>query len=202
MNFLAHLLLAGPDATAPTYADRLLGQFIADSVPGRQLENYPAEVQQGIRAHRAIDAFTDQHPVVRRTTARLRAAGYGKYAGVVADVFFDHFLARNFPEFSAEPLVDFTQRVYGLLAGREAEFPAPVRRFFPYLVQQNWLLHYAAIEGIERALQGLSRRASPGSGMETAGAELRRNHAAYEADFRAFYPQLRAFSGADVQAAS
>ncbi|MGI4867309.1 MAG: ACP phosphodiesterase [Janthinobacterium lividum] len=194
MNFLAHLLLAGPDATAPTYADHLLGQFIADSVPGRHLDGYSAEVQAGIRQHRAIDTYTDQHPVVRRTTARLREAGYGKYAGVVADVFFDHFLARNFSEFSTETLLDFTQRVYALLGSREAEFPAPVQRFFPYLVQQNWLLHYADIAGITRSLQGLSRRASPGSGMETGGEELRRNYAAYEADFREFFPQLQAFA--------
>ena len=193
MNFLAHLLLAGPDATAPAYADHLLGQFIADSVPGRQLDKYNPEIQAGIRQHRAIDTYTDQHPVVRRTTARLREAGYGKYAGVVADVFFDHFLARNFSEFSTETLAGFTQRVYALLASREADFPAPVQRFFPYLVQQNWLLHYADIAGITRSLQGLSRRASPGSGMETAGEELHRNYAAYEADFRAFFPELRAF---------
>ncbi|RZK26682.1 MAG: DUF479 domain-containing protein, partial [Hymenobacter sp.] len=111
MNFLAHLYLAGPEAAAPTYAGHLLGQFIADSVPGRQLAGYQPEVQAGIRMHRAIDTFTDQHPVVRRSTARLRAAGAGKYAGVVADVFYDHFLAANFQEFSAESLPAFTQRV-------------------------------------------------------------------------------------------
>jgi acyl carrier protein phosphodiesterase len=193
MNFLAHLYLAGLDATAPAYADHLLGQFIADSVPGRQLVGYLPEVQAGIRMHRAIDTFTDQHPVVRRTTARLREAGSGKYAGVVADMFYDHFLAVNFSEFSSESLSDFTQRVYGVLAGRAVEFPAPVQRFFPYLVQQNWLLGYTEIEGIARALQGLSRRASPGSGMETAADELRRNYAAYEADFRVFFPELLAF---------
>ena len=195
MNFLAHLFLAGPGAIPPdvgaeTYADHLLGQFIADSVPGQRLGAYPPAVQAGIRAHRAIDTFTDQHPVVRRTTARLRAAGYGKYAGVVADVFFDHFLARNFAQFTPEPLAGFAQRVYALLAIRQAEFPAQVQHFFPYLVAHNWLLHYAEIEGIARALHGLSRRATPGSGMETATKELQRNYAAYEADFREFFPEL------------
>lgn len=192
MNFLAHLYLAGPPAAA-AYAGRLVGQFIADSVPGRQLESYPAAVQAGIRAHRAIDTFTDQHPSVRRSTARLREGGFGKYAGVVADVFMDHFLARNFSEFSAEPLPSFTRRVYALLAAHEAEFPAPVQRFFPHLVQHDWLGHYAEIEGISRALQGLSRRASPGSGMELAGAELMRRYTAYEGDFQEFFPQLQAY---------
>lgn len=193
MNFLAHLLLAGSPA-APAYVGQLTGQFIADSVPGRRFEAYPAAVQAGIRAHRAIDTFTDQHPVVRRSTARLRAAGTGKYAGVVSDVFMDHFLARNFHEFSAEALPNFTQRVYALLSTQQADFPAAVQHFFPYLVQHNWLLHYADLAGIGRALQGLSRRASPGSGMDTAVHELARHYTDYEADFREFFPQLQAYA--------
>ena len=193
MNFLAHLLLAGPPEAA-AYPGLLLGQFIADSVPGRQLEQYAPGVQVGIRAHRAIDTFTDQHPTVRRTTARLRAAGYGKYAGVIADVFFDHFLAHDFLAFSPEPLADFTQRVYAQLAAQQASFPARVRQFFPYLVQQNWLLHYADIAGIGRSLAGLSRRAIPGSGMETATDELRRNYPAYATDFADFFPALQTYT--------
>ena len=189
MNFLAHLLLSGP-RTAPAYADVLLGNFIADSVPGRQLENYPAAVQTGIRLHRTIDAYTDQHLVVRRGTQRLRAAGHGKYAGVISDMYLDHFLARDFSEFSLEVLPEFTQRVYALLTARQAEMPPRVQHFLPYMTQQNWLLGYAGTEGIGRALSGLSRRATPGSGMETAVAELHMNYAAYEADFREFFPQL------------
>lgn len=191
MNFLAHLFLSG-SADAPTYASILLGQFIADSVPGKQLENYPPAVQTGIRLHRAIDTFTDQHPVVRRSTQRLREAGYGKYAAVISDMFLDHFLARNFTEFSTETLAGFTRRVYAVLRTHEAEMPPRVQQFFPHLVQHNWLLGYAETEGIRRALSGLSRRASAGSGMETAANELQTNYAAYEADFRAFFPELQA----------
>ncbi|MCC3152573.1 acyl carrier protein phosphodiesterase [Hymenobacter sp. BT770] len=190
MNFLAHLLLSGsPDSAA--YAEVLLGNFIADSVPGKQLENYPVAVQTGIRLHRAIDTFTDQHPVVRRATQRLRAAGYGKYAGVISDMFLDHFLARNFMSFSTEGLADFAQRVYGLLTARQAQMPPRVQHFLPYMTEHNWLLGYADLASITRALSGLSRRASPGSGMETAVEELQANYAEYEADFQEFFPQLQ-----------
>ena len=192
MNFLAHLFLSG-SPTAVNYADVLLGNFIADSVPGRQLENYPPAVQTGIRLHRAIDAYTDQHSVVRRSTQRLRQAGYGKYAGVISDMFLDHFLARNFSEFSPEKLPEFTQRVYAVLTARQAEMPPRVQHFLPHLTQHNWLLHYAEPEGIARALGGLSRRATAGSGMETAVKELQANYAAYEADFREFFPQLQRY---------
>ena len=190
MNFLAHLFLSGPSDLA-TYFDVLVGNFIADSVPGRQLENYPPAVQAGIRLHRAIDTYTDQHPVVRRGTQRLRAAGYGKYAGVISDMFLDHFLARDFVEFSTEGLPDFARRVYGLLQGREAEMPPHAQQMLFYMAQHNWLLGYAETEGIGRALGGLSRRAVAGSGMETAATELTANYTAYEADFREFFPQLQ-----------
>ena len=197
MNFLAHLFLSGTPGSA-TYADVLVGNFIADSVPGRQLENYPPAVQAGIRLHRAIDTFTDQHPVVRRSTQRLRAAGYGKYAGVISDMFLDHFLARQFTEFSPENLPDFARRVYALLQAREGEMPPRVQQMLYYMVQHNWLLGYAETAGIARALGGLSRRASAGSGMETAATELVANYAAYEADFREFFPQLRAEAVAEL----
>ena len=190
MNFLAHLFLSGAPGSG-AYADVLLGNFIADAVPGRQLETYPPAVQAGIRLHRAIDTFTDQHPVVRRGTQRLRAGGYGKYAGVISDMFLDHFLARKFAEFSPESLPDFARRVYSLLQGREAEMPPRVQRMLLYMVQHNWLLGYAETEGIGRALGGLSRRATAGSGLETAVVELRANSAEYEADFREFFPQLQ-----------
>ena len=190
MNFLAHLFLSGAPDSA-TYSDVLLGNFIADSVPGRQLENYSPAVQVGIRLHRAIDTFTDQHPVVRRSTQRLRAAGYGKYAGVISDMFLDHFLAHNFSEYSFESLPDFARRVYALLTAREAEMPPRVQQMLFYMTQHNWLLGYAETEGIRRALGGLSRRASAGSGMETAATELEANYAEYESDFRLFFPQLQ-----------
>ena len=192
MNFLAHLFLSGaPQAVA--YADVLVGNFIADSVPGKQLERYPAAVQTGIRLHRSIDAYTDQHPVVRRSTHRLRNAGYGKYAGVISDMFLDHFLARNFADYAPEPLAAFTQRVYAVFLARQAEMPARVQHFLPHLMHHNWLLGYAQLEGVGRARGGLSRRASAGSGMETAVTELQANYAAYEVDFREFFPQLQQF---------
>ena len=190
MNFLAHLFLSGSPA-APTYSDVLLGNFIADSVPGKRLESYPPAVQAGIRLHRAIDTFTDQHSVVRRATQRLRTAGHGKYAGVISDMFLDHFLARHFQDFTTEQLADFAQRVYTELNSRQRELPPRVQHFLPYMVQHDWLGAYTEPDGIGRALHGLSRRASPGSGMETAVVELRANYGAYEADFQEFFPQLQ-----------
>lgn len=189
MNLLAHLFLA---RHWPEEAQ--LGNFSADHVGGRRVvAGYSAGFQQGVELHHRIDAFTDAHPVVGQTKARLREAGFGKYAPVIADVFYDHFLARDFPRYSPdEALPVFTQRIYARLTQRAAELPAGVQAFLPYMVRHDWLRNYATSEGIGRALSGLSRRASPGSGIEQATTELARHDAAYAADFAAFFPELEA----------
>ena len=197
MNLLAHLFLA-----ADRPEDEQLGNFAADHVGSRRAAAaYPPGFRAGVALHQYIDAFTDAHPVVARTKARLRAAGFGKYAPVIGDVLYDHLLARDFARYSPhETLVAFTQRQYALLTRRALDLPAPVRRFLPYMVAHDWLANYAHPAGLQRALSGLARRASPGSKMETAPAEANRHDAAYAADFAAFFPELRtavrAFSGA------
>lgn len=186
MNYLAHIFLSGDDE------ELLLGNFIADAVKGKQLEQYPAGIARGIRLHRLIDTYTDTHPVVSETKARLRPR-FRKYAPVVADLYFDHFLASRFEEFSSESLEAYTSRVYTLINRHLPHLPERVQYFFPYMMRQNWLLSYAEVSGIAQALGGLSRRASFESGMERAGEELLENYALYGADFHLFFPDLIAY---------
>lgn len=183
MNYLAHTFLSGDDEQL------MLGNFIADAVRGKQLELYPAGVARGIRLHRLIDTYTDTHPVVAETKARLRPR-YKKYAPVVADLYFDHFLASRFDEFSEEPLESYVKRVYTLVNRHFSQLPERVQYFFPYMMKQNWLLSYAEVAGIGQALKGLSRRAAFESGMETAGEELLRHYSDYNEEFSHFFPEL------------
>ncbi|GAB2785596.1 acyl carrier protein phosphodiesterase [Hymenobacter latericoloratus] len=195
MNFLAHLLLSGSPATTPHYADIVVGNFAAEAVRGRAgLLAYPETVQQGIRLHRFIDSFTDAHPAVRRTTARLRAAGLGKWAGVVADVGYDHLLARDFARYhpdAAEPLPIFAQRMYALLHLRRQELPERLQEMLHYMRLHNWLTGYAHPAGLERALLGLSRRVPAAAVLVTGGAAFLAELPTYEQDFREFWPELR-----------
>ncbi|OUJ74929.1 acyl carrier protein phosphodiesterase [Hymenobacter crusticola] len=201
MNFLAHLLLSGSPA-ALEYADVVVGNFAAEAVRGRAgLLAYPPAVQRGIRLHRLIDSFTDAHPVVRRTTARLREAGLGKWAGVVSDVGYDHLLARNFARYhddANEPLPAFAQRLYALLQARRHELPEQLQSMFQYMRRDDWLTGYAKKEGFERALLGLSRRAPNGAVLATGAAAFLAELPAYDADFREFWPELRAAVGVEL----
>lgn len=194
MNFLAHLLLSGTPTTTPDYADVVVGNFAAEAVRGRAaLEAFPPAVQRGIRLHRFIDSFTDAHPAVRRTTARLREAGLGKWAGVVSDVGYDHLLARNFAQYhAAEPLPAFAQRLYALLQARRQELPDRLQHMFQYMRRDDWLTGYAQPEGLHRALLGLSRRVPAAAVLATGATAFLAEVEAYEADFREFWPELRA----------
>lgn len=187
MNYLAHLYLSGSDA------EIMIGNFIADAVRGKQVLQYPEPIRKGIYLHRQIDAFTDTHPVVSQTKARLRSA-YGKYAPVIADMYYDHFLAADFHQFAGRDLLTFTQEVYTILQANFENLPERVRLFLPHMMQHNWLLSYAGLSGIHQALSGLSRRTSFQSGMETAARELEENYPLYQADFNRFFPELVAFS--------
>jgi acyl carrier protein phosphodiesterase len=186
LNYLAHLYLSGNDE------ELLLGNFIADAVKGNKAALYSPGIARGIKLHRLIDTYTDTHPVVSETKARLREK-YKKYAPVVADLYFDHFLAKHFERFANETLEDYSQRAYSLINSHFAALPERVQYFFPYMMEQNWLLGYAEIEGIARALTGLSRRTSFVSGMETAGEELTLNYSLYHQDFELFFPELEEY---------
>ncbi len=184
MNFLAHLHLSGNDPSI------LVGNFIGDFVKGKQLNEFEAKVQQGISLHRMIDHFTDTHKIVDLSKSRLRGK-YRHYAGVIVDIFYDHFLAKNWGQYSNLPLTDFASRCYQTVQMHSAILPERVNYMLPYMIRQNWLVSYAEIEGISQALHGMSRRTKFNSRMEEAPEDLRAHYEEFEGEFTAFYPELQ-----------
>ncbi|MCZ8070586.1 MAG: ACP phosphodiesterase [Cytophagales bacterium] len=187
MNFLAHLYLSG------SHPERMIGNFIGDFVRGRDLvAQFGAAVAEGIELHRAIDEYTDKHLVVKRSKDRLRPK-YRHYAPVIVDVYYDHFLASLWGNYHAQPLADYAQAAYRLIEENEAIIPQQVKNMMPYMMKGNWLLNYASIEGINRALTGLSRRTSHISHMEEAAEDLRLYYADFKIEFEKFFPELKKF---------
>ena len=185
MNFLAHLYLSGDNTKL------MIGNFIADFVKGRNaLELFDADVRNGIFLHRAIDAFTDTHPIVAKSKTRLREK-YRHYAGVIVDVFYDHFLSKNWSSYHNVPLEIYAQKVYGIIEDHKPILPGQVASFFPYMVRGNWLVNYAKTEGIGRALTGMSRRTPYESHMDQAVNDLIRYYDEFEAEFAEFFPALK-----------
>ena len=184
MNFLAHLYLSGDD-------DRLIiGNFIADMVKGKQINGYPAGITKGILLHREIDMFTDQHPVVRNSKERLRAK-YRLYAGVIVDMYYDHFLAKNWASYSNHSLEDYAQKAYNLLQQHFEMLPPRAQYILPFMVENDWLVNYAKAEKMERFFGGMSRRTPFPSGMENAVEDLLLHYADFGREFADFFPELK-----------
>ena len=184
MNFLAHLYLSGPDAEV------MVGNFIGDFVKGRQLhDRFAPNVVKGIQLHRAIDAFTDSHPVVAQSKARLRPR-YRHYAPVIVDVFYDYYLATNWADYSDILLPDFAEHCYNTLEQHRTILPPDAQQMLPYMVRGNWLVGYAQQEGIHRALTGMSRRTKFDSKMDEAIDDLRKGYHDFGNEFAAFFPEL------------
>ncbi|WP_296179856.1 ACP phosphodiesterase [Pseudomonas sp. UBA1879] len=192
MNYLAHLHLGGQ--TPPQLLGSLYGDFVKGLLPGR----FPAEIEDAIRLHRRIDAFTDAHPVIKRAMARFPAERR-RYAGIVLDVFFDHCLARDWAQYSDVPLGMFTARVYHVLAN-EPQLPERLALIAPRMAAQDWLGSYVAFEVVGGALAGIARRLSRPEGLAGAMQELQALYGPLSEDFRTFYPELQAFAQAALAA--
>ncbi len=188
MNFLAHLYLSGQDPRIK------VGNFIGDFVKGRLLsDRFEPRIALGIEMHRSIDLFTDHHPMVGKSKSRLRAK-YRHYSGVIVDVFYDHFLARNWNTYHTEPLEQYVQNSYKTILDFDAILPDEVKRMMKYMVTDNWLLHYAEIDGIRQALTGMSRRTPYESRMNEAHSDLELFYYDFKSEFEAFFPVLQAWA--------
>lgn len=188
MNFLAHLYLSGNDPNIQ------LGNFIGDFVKGRNLtEQFDASIAKGIELHRAIDAFTDKHPIVKQSKVRLREK-YRHYAPVIVDIFYDHYLAKNWERFHKTFLPDFAEQTYSMIMSRSDILPEKVKWMMPYMIKQDWLTSYARMDGIGRVLGGMSRRTPYESKMHEAVEDLQVHYTDFEKEFFEFFPELEAHS--------
>ena len=193
MNFLAHIYLSGDNPQLK------IGNFIADSVKGKQYLDFPPEIQKGIVLHRAIDAFTDTHPIVSKSVERLFDR-YGHYSRVIVDILYDHFLAVKWKEYSEIPLKEYTEDFYKLLQDNFEVLPKPVQNFLPYMVADNWLYNYREIDGIEKILFQMNRRIKYRAKMHLAVEELREFYKEFENEFRMFFEELRTYVKSEVNA--
>lgn len=188
MNYLAHLYLAERSGTS------LIGSLMGDFVHGRLPPGrFPLDIERGIRLHRRVDSFTDAHAAVRASRRRLRSP-FRRYGGILIDMFYDHFLARDWEMFHDQPLSEFAQRTYALLEARTEVLAEALRRAVPHFRSCDLLVSYRNPSGIERALHGLSRRLSRPNPLPSGISELTRNYHQFERDFHLFMPQVEVFA--------
>jgi len=170
-----------------------IGNFMADGIRGKQYKQYPEKIQTGILLHRAIDTYTDAHPTVRRSTKRLHK-NYSHYSGIIVDILYDHFLAKNWKVYSDIPLADYVDRFYDSLEEHFELLPVRIQKMMPYMIADNWLLSYASIDGIAKVLEGMNRRTKNQSKMNNAVKELAEYYREFEEEFTLFFKDLIDYS--------
>jgi acyl carrier protein phosphodiesterase len=183
MNFLAHIYLSGDNK------DITIGNFIADGIRGKDYKKFSEDIQIGILLHRHIDTFTDTHKIVRQSTKRLHK-NYSHYSGVIVDILYDHFLAKNWKTYSNIPLVKYISDFYDTLEDNFEILPIRIQKMMPYMIANNWLLSYASIEGIAKVLEGMNRRTQNRSKMNLAVNELEEFYEEFEVEFTLFFKEL------------
>lgn len=186
MNFLAHIYLSGEDDLIT------IGNFMADGIKGSDYQKFPEQIQKGILLHRAIDTFTDAHPVVKRSTKRLHKR-YSHYSGVIVDILYDHFLAKNWSDYHDQPLKEYVSDFYDLLDENFKLLTPRIQKMIPYMIADNWLLSYAEIDGIAKVLHNMNRRTRNVSGMNRAVEELEQFYTQFEDEFTQFFAELEKY---------
>ncbi|HNP32867.1 MAG TPA: acyl carrier protein phosphodiesterase [Flavobacterium sp.] len=184
MNFLAHIYLSGDNDLIK------IGNFMADSIRGHSYDVYPEDIQKGILLHRSIDSFTDAHPVYRQSKHRLHEK-YGHYSGVIMDIFYDHFLAKNWSDYSNENLEDYADKFYHLLKEHYDILTERVKGMMPYLIARNWFVSYATIAGLEMIMFQMDHRTKNRVAMHESIVELHEFYSEFENEFRLFFQELR-----------
>lgn len=182
MNYLAHLHLGGPSEA------QQLGSLFGDFVKGPLKGEWPEEVEHAIALHRRLDMITDQHPAVQQAKQRFEP-GQRRMASIALDVFFDHCLARHWPQYAEKPLPDFIQQVYQRLQS-QTKLPARLQTILPYMVNDNWLLNYQHFEQLQPVFKGLERRLGHRYSLTALIPTLRQEYDQLTDDFHWLYPEL------------
>ena len=183
MNFLAHTYLSGCNE------EIIVGNFMGDYVKGKNYVHLPELVRKGVMIHRDIDTFTDTHSITRRSRMRL-IEKYRKYSGVIVDIFYDHFLAALWMDYCALPLKEYVDRTYALLKRNYKSLPQGIKVWFPTFLENNWMLAYQNVEGIELVLDRMSANTSLPDHTAFAISTLREEYEGFQKDFTDFFPLI------------
>lgn len=167
----------------------MIGNLIADHIKGNNYSHLPQEIQNGIILHRKIDTFTDTHTIVKSSKRRLHNR-YGHYNGVIIDIFYDYFLAKNWRDYSAIPLNVYSKSVYDLLDKNKEVLPEKTLEMLPYMKQYDWLYNYQFLDGIENVLIGMNKRTKNKSQMHLAIEDLKTFENEFENEFTLFFNDL------------
>lgn len=188
MNYLAHLYLADCSGTD------LLGNLMGDFVKGNHHQDYPEAIRQGVWLHRQIDKFTDAHAVVRASRERINKQRR-RYSGVLVDMFYDHFLACNWQQYSDLGFEEQLRQWIGVLRQDQSiSIPQRMQPMLEGITRGGMLQSYQSQQGIEYALWRISQRIRFQNQLDRGIEDLDQAYRELEQDFKQFFPDLIRFT--------
>ncbi|OPJ65623.1 ACP phosphodiesterase [Clostridium chromiireducens] len=183
MNYLAHIHLSDNSE------ENMLGNFLGDFVSKSLEDEFEYSIKQGILMHKKLDTFTDSHPNFANSRERISSANR-RLAGVLIDIFYDHFLAKNWSDYSSVSLEEYADNFYKILKKYSYCLPDKLTRRMPFMIEENWLLSYRDISGIQVAVDRISKRFSnTRHPLVNPIDELINNYEGLQNDFKCFYPE-------------
>ena len=183
MNFLAHIFLSD------NQPHLIVGNFLADYLNNKEVAALPRPIQEGIRMHRKIDAYTDQHPMVKKGVERMRPM-HRKFAPVVLDICFDYILVNNWSSYSVENIRQFTKKVYEILAEHSSLMPQKLQERLPHMIADDWLIKYGTESGLRFTFERMKHRTRYPEFFTGAADNFLKDYELYEKEFNEFFPDL------------
>jgi acyl carrier protein phosphodiesterase len=183
MNYLAHLFLAEPTPEA------LIGNLLGDFRTGVALDCYPIAIRRGIETHLRIDAFTDGHGVVK-ASKQYFSPPLRRFAGIILDILYDHYLAKHWQTYSNVSLPDFSRHIYQLLSTHRELLPIKLQHALPDMIANDWLCSYVELAGLQYTLERTARRFKRSTPIAQGYDEILEHYDALEQGFQRFFPEL------------
>ncbi len=151
MNFLGHLYFSNDDFELMYY------NLFGDYVKGSDLSRFPIKVQKGLRLHREIDNFVDNHPVVIELLHKLYPS-LPKISGIAVDLYFDHLLAKFWTDYHDMPLEEYLNEFYITEPEEKEHFSEDFNFLLSKMIPGRWINKYHDFEGFTIVCQRLSAR--------------------------------------------
>lgn len=196
MNFLGHLYLSNDNY--PLMVANLFGDF----VKGKDYTHLPLIVQKGVKLHRQIDSFTDQHPTLQ-VIKKVLYPELPKIAPIALDIYLDHLLAKHWNDYHSRSLNDFNSSFFNYFFSKKLHqfednptftYPKEFQELITIMYQRNWLNRYKELEGLDMACSGLSRRISFTNNLHEGLAVFLKHEKLITSSFREFIQDTNAIS--------
>ena len=187
MNYLAHAYLA------ESSDEFLVSSFIGDFVKGSVGEQFSTEIANGIVFPRQVDTYADNHKL-SRTSRKLFSHERRRFAGIILDICYDHFLSKHWSTYASIELSGFIERIYTILNHHQSHLPSKLQTVLPRMFKQNWLACYRTLDGVDITLNRIAKRFSRENCLSGSIDEVRGNYRRLEDNFLVFFPDLIDFS--------